>query len=228
VFFITSVLLPGDDAPICAFLGDHYVRPGLDWLRRTATYLLFLDCTTMASFPHGVVGLPPVINLYSSATSLPWRPVLGLILAASGRIPLACGRVNDGGCASCGHYSRGKRHARNAPRGARHEFSGWLRMSSIVTLVTLDRCARFPRHHLVCAVFSPPPLRRTQRSLARMVYGIICFPRSLLRRTVLGHLADKAGAVSGLGPEGNGAIIIVLWNRSCCTARWGIVREVGC
>jgi len=70
-----------------------------------------------------------------------------------------------------------------------------------------------------------------KRSLARMVYGIICFATLFsFVGTVLGGIwADQSwGRFWGWDPKENGAIIIVLWNALVLHARWGgMVRERG-
>ena len=47
--------------------------------------------------------------------------------------------------------------------------------------------------------------------------------------TVLGGIwADQSGAVLGMGPKENGALLIVLWNAMILHARWGgMIRSRG-
>src|SRR5262245_13192801 len=69
------------------------------------------------------------------------------------------------------------------------------------------------------------------KSLAKMVYGIVCFATLFsFVGTVLGGIwADQSwGRFWGWDPKENGALIIVLWNALILHARWGgMVRERG-
>ncbi len=73
--------------------------------------------------------------------------------------------------------------------------------------------------------------RRKSKSLAQMVYGIVCFATLFsFAGTVLGGIwADQSwGRFWGWDPKENGALLIVLWNATILHARWGgIVRERG-
>jgi ABC-type transport system involved in cytochrome c biogenesis permease subunit len=69
------------------------------------------------------------------------------------------------------------------------------------------------------------------KSLARMVYGIVCFATLFsFVGTVLGGIwADQSwGRFWGWDPKENGALIIVLWNALILHARWGgLVKDRG-
>ena len=69
------------------------------------------------------------------------------------------------------------------------------------------------------------------KSLARMVYGIVCFATLFsFVGTVLGGIwADQSwGRFWGWDPKENGALIIVLWNAMILHMRWGgMIRERG-
>jgi ABC-type transport system involved in cytochrome c biogenesis permease subunit len=69
------------------------------------------------------------------------------------------------------------------------------------------------------------------KSLARMVYGIVCFATffSFLGTVLGGIWADQSwGRFWGWDPKENGALLIVLWNATILHARWGgLVRERG-
>ena len=71
----------------------------------------------------------------------------------------------------------------------------------------------------------------TARSLARMVYGIVCFATlTSFVGTILGGIwADQSwGRFWGWDPKENGALLIVIWNAIILHARWGgIVKERG-
>jgi ABC-type transport system involved in cytochrome c biogenesis permease subunit len=69
------------------------------------------------------------------------------------------------------------------------------------------------------------------KTLARMVYGIVCFATLFsFVGTILGGIwADQSwGRFWGWDPKENGALLIVLWNAVILHARWGgMVRERG-
>jgi len=69
------------------------------------------------------------------------------------------------------------------------------------------------------------------KSLAKMVYGIVCFATLFsFVGTVLGGIwADQSwGRFWGWDPKENGALLIVLWNALVLHARWGgMIRERG-
>jgi len=69
------------------------------------------------------------------------------------------------------------------------------------------------------------------KSIARMIYGIVCFATLFsFVGTVLGGIwADQSwGRFWGWDPKENGALIIVLWNALILHLRWGgMVRERG-
>ena len=71
----------------------------------------------------------------------------------------------------------------------------------------------------------------TGKSLARMVYGIVCFATLFsFVGTILGGIwADQSwGRFWGWDPKENGALLIVLWNAIILHARWGgMIRERG-
>jgi ABC-type transport system involved in cytochrome c biogenesis permease subunit len=80
-------------------------------------------------------------------------------------------------------------------------------------------------------VFTTTLSESTAKSLARMVYGIVCFATLFsFVGTVLGGIwADQSwGRFWGWDPKENGALLIVLWNATILHARWGgLVRERG-
>jgi ABC-type transport system involved in cytochrome c biogenesis permease subunit len=69
------------------------------------------------------------------------------------------------------------------------------------------------------------------RTLARMVYGIVCFATLFsFVGTILGGIwADQSwGRFWGWDPKENGALLIVLWNALILHARWGgMIKERG-
>jgi ABC-type transport system involved in cytochrome c biogenesis permease subunit len=85
--------------------------------------------------------------------------------------------------------------------------------------------------YILRGVFTTTLSESTAKSLARMVYGIVCFATLFsFVGTVLGGIwADQSwGRFWGWDPKENGALLIVLWNATILHARWGgLVRERG-
>jgi ABC-type transport system involved in cytochrome c biogenesis permease subunit len=105
-----------------------------------------------------------------------------------------------------------------------------------VTCVTIGYASTFLAGALAIVyvgmdVVVPDLEKETEKTLSRMIYGIICF--ALLFSfvgTILGGLwADKSwGRFWGWDPKENGAVLIVLWNALILHARWsGMVRARG-
>lgn len=227
---------------IFAFLAAiiYWFRPvDWDWLRRTAAYLLALGVVVTAAgiiFRMVLIGRPPVINLYSSATFIAFgAPVLGLILEAFWRnsIGVVVGSVISGLCLIIAHYLALERDTLEMLRAVL-DTNFWL--ATHVVVVTLGYASTFVAGFLgiifvVRGFFTEAVTPELKRSLARMVYGIICFATLFsFVGTVLGGIwADQSwGRFWGWDPKENGAIIIVLWNALVLHARWGgLVRERG-
>jgi ABC-type transport system involved in cytochrome c biogenesis permease subunit len=85
--------------------------------------------------------------------------------------------------------------------------------------------------YILRGVFTRTLDQATGQSLARMVYGIVCFATLFsFVGTVLGGIwADQSwGRFWGWDPKENGALIIVLWNAMILHMRWGgMIRERG-
>ena len=85
--------------------------------------------------------------------------------------------------------------------------------------------------YIVRGVFTKTLDEATGKSLARMIYGIVCFATLFsFVGTVLGGIwADQSwGRFWGWDPKENGALIIVLWNALILHLRWGgMIRERG-
>ena len=110
----------------------------------------------------------------------------------------------------------------------------WL--ATHVVTVTLGYASTFVAGFLAIiyilrGVFTATLSAETAKSLARMVYGIVCFATLFsFVGTVLGGIwADQSwGRFWGWDPKENGALLIVLWNATILHARWGgLVRERG-
>jgi ABC-type transport system involved in cytochrome c biogenesis permease subunit len=210
-----------------------------EWLRRTSVNLLMV-CVAVTfigiAFRMWLVGRPPVINLYSSATFIALcAPVLGLILERFWRnsIGVVVGAVIAGLSLIIAHLLSLEKDTLEMLRAVL-DTNFWL--ATHVVAVTLGYAATFVAGFLgiifvIRAFFTSAVTPELKRSLARMVYGIVCFATLFsFVGTVLGGIwADQSwGRFWGWDPKENGAIIIVLWNAIVLHARWGgIVRERG-
>ncbi|HEY3897103.1 MAG TPA: cytochrome c biogenesis protein CcsA [Chthoniobacter sp.] len=236
-FFYLSMMIA-----VCAFLCAiiYWFRPvEWDWLRRTAASLLTLSVIVTAVgilFRMWLVGRPPVTNLYSSATFIAFgAPVLGLILERFWRnsIGVVVGSIISALCLIIAHYLSLQGDTLEMLRAVL-DTNFWL--ATHVVVVTLGYASTFVAGFLgiifvMLGFFTTIITPEFKRSLARMVYGIICFATLFsFVGTVLGGIwADQSwGRFWGWDPKENGAIIIVLWNALVLHARWGgMVRERG-
>jgi ABC-type transport system involved in cytochrome c biogenesis permease subunit len=225
---------------IAAFLLVLLYWAGLrDIWRVTALRLVLLGLlvhTAGLIFRMWLEGRPPVTNLYSSAIFIGWGAVvLGLVLEKF---------FKDGigliVAASIGFLTLIVAH--NLSLGgdtmemmrAVLDTNFWL--ATHVVVVTLGYASTFVGGFLALiyilrGVFTRTLTGNTAKSLARMVYGIVCFATLFsFVGTVLGGIwADQSwGRFWGWDPKENGALIIVLWNALILHARWGgMVRERG-
>jgi ABC-type transport system involved in cytochrome c biogenesis permease subunit len=210
-----------------------------EWLRVTAVRVAWLGVlvTTIGLiYRMALIGRPPVINLYSSAVFIAWgAPVLGLILEKFWRnsIGLVVGSLVASLCLIVGHYLSLEKDTLEMLRAVL-DTNFWL--ATHVVIITLGYAATFVAGFLgivfvVRGFFTTGVTPELKRSLARMVYGIICFAALFsFVGTVLGGIwADQSwGRFWGWDPKENGAIIIVLWNALILHARWGgMVKERG-
>jgi ABC-type transport system involved in cytochrome c biogenesis permease subunit len=227
---------------VCAFLTAivYWFRPvEWEWLRQTAASLLLLAVLVTLTgnvFRMWLVGRPPVTNLYSSATFIAFgAPVLCLILERFWRnsIGVVVGSVISACCLIIAHYLSLSGDTLEMLRAVL-DTNFWL--ATHVVVVTLGYASTFVAGFLgivfvIAGFFTPIITPELKRSLARMVYGIICFATLFsFVGTVLGGIwADQSwGRFWGWDPKENGAIIIVLWNALVLHARWGgLVRERG-
>jgi ABC-type transport system involved in cytochrome c biogenesis permease subunit len=208
-------------------------------LLRSAVWLILLGfCIHTAGLIFRMVleGRPPVTNLYSSAIFIGWGAVvLGLILEKIHRNGI-------GAVAAAGMGFITLVIAQNlAVDGDTMEMmravldtNFWL--ATHVVAVTTGYASTFVAGFLALiyilrGVFTKTLDEETGKSLARMVYGIVCFATLFsFVGTVLGGIwADQSwGRFWGWDPKENGALIIVLWNALILHLRWGgMVRERG-
>ena len=208
-------------------------------LRRSAVWLVglaFVIHTTGLIYRMVLEGRPPVTNLYSSAVFIGWGAViLGSILEKIHRNGI-------GAVAAAGMGFVTLVIAQNlAVDGDTMEMmravldtNFWL--ATHVVAVTTGYASTFVAGflaliYIVRGVFTRTLDEATGKSLARMVYGIVCFATLFsFVGTVLGGIwADQSwGRFWGWDPKENGALIIVLWNAMILHMRWGgMIRERG-
>jgi ABC-type transport system involved in cytochrome c biogenesis permease subunit len=208
-------------------------------LRRSAVWLIglaFLIHTTGLIYRMVLQGRPPVTNLYSSAIFIGWGAcLLGMILEKFHRNGI-------GAVVSSGIGFITLIIAQNlALDGDTMEMmravldtNFWL--ATHVVAVTTGYASTFVAGflaliYIVRGVFTKTLDEVTAKSLARMIYGIVCFATLFsFVGTVLGGIwADQSwGRFWGWDPKENGALIIVLWNALILHLRWGgMIRERG-
>jgi ABC-type transport system involved in cytochrome c biogenesis permease subunit len=210
-----------------------------EWSRRTSLYLVvlaFVVHTGGLIFRMWLEGRPPVTNLYSSAIFIGWGSVgLGLILEAfwKNAVGLAVATVIGFATQIVAHNLALSGDTMVMMRAVL-DTNFWL--ATHVVIVTLGYASTFVAGFLavlyvILGVATKVLTPTMGRSLARMVYGIICFATLFsFIGTVLGGIwADQSwGRFWGWDPKENGALIIVLWNALILHARWGgMVKEQG-
>jgi ABC-type transport system involved in cytochrome c biogenesis permease subunit len=208
-------------------------------LRRSAVWLIalaFVVHTTGLLFRMILQGRPPVTNLYSSAIFIGWGAVvLGLVLERFYRDGIGAVVASSVGFITLiiAHHLSLEADTMEMMRAVL-DTNFWL--ATHVVVVTLGYASTFVAGflaiiYLVRGVFTTTLSQATGKSLARMIYGIVCFATLFsFVGTVLGGIwADQSwGRFWGWDPKENGALIIVLWNALILHARWGgMIRERG-
>ena len=205
-----------------------------------AAFWLVLLAWVLATVGIGVrmwlEGRPPVTNLYSSALFVGWVAVaLCLVLEKLYRNAIGsvtAGMVGFSTLLIAHHLALGGDTLEMMRAVLDSNF--WL--ATHVVTVTVGYAATFLAGFLALiyvlrGVFTKSLDQATADSLARMVYGIVCFATLFsFVGTVLGGIwADQSwGRFWGWDPKENGALIIVLWNALILHARWGgLVRQRG-
>jgi len=208
-------------------------------LRRSSVWLIGLGLlihTAGLIYRMVLEGRPPVTNLYSSAIFIGWGAViLGLVLEFFHRNGI--GAVVSSGMGFItliiAHNLAMEGDTMEMMRAVL-DTNFWL--ATHVVVVTLGYASTYVAGFLsviyvLRGVFTKTLDRTTTQSLARMVYGIICFATLFsFVGTVLGGIwADQSwGRFWGWDPKENGALIIVLWNAMILHLRWGgVIRERG-
>jgi ABC-type transport system involved in cytochrome c biogenesis permease subunit len=208
-------------------------------LRRSAVWLValaFVIHTIGLIFRMVLEGRPPVTNLYSSAIFIGWGAViLGMILEKFYKNGI--GAVVSAGMGFItliiAHNLSLDGDTMEMMRAVL-DTNFWL--ATHVVAVTTGYASTFVAGflaliYIVRGVFTKTLDAATGKSLARMIYGIVCFATLFsFVGTVLGGIwADQSwGRFWGWDPKENGALIIVLWNALILHLRWGgMVRERG-
>ena len=208
-------------------------------LVNTAFYLIglaFVLHTAGLVFRMLLEGRPPVTNLYSSAVFVGWGAVLlGWILERiyrNGIGSCVAGLIGFSTLIIASHLS--KEGDTMEMMRAVLDTNFWL--ATHVVCVTIGYAATFLAGFLaliyvVRGVFTPSLESEMAKSLARMVYGIVCFATLFsFVGTVLGGIwADQSwGRFWGWDSKENGALLIVVWNAIILHCRWGgLVRDRG-
>ncbi len=208
-------------------------------LRRCSVWLVALALvihTTGLVYRMVLEGRPPVTNLYSSAIFIGWGAcILGLILEKFHKngIGLVVSSAIGFITLIIAHHLALEGDTMEMMRAVL-DTNFWL--ATHVVAVTVGYASTFVAGFLALiyilrGVFTQTLDEATGKSLARMIYGIVCFATLFsFIGTVLGGIwADQSwGRFWGWDPKENGALIIVLWNALILHLRWGgIVRERG-
>jgi len=203
-----------------------------DALGRSAFSLLvlaFVLTTAGIAVRMWLENRPPVTNLYSSALFVGWGAVALCVLLeriyknAIGSV--AAGIIGFATLLIAHHLSLGGDTLEMMRAVLDSNF--WL--ATHVVTIAIGYSATFLAGALALiyvfrGLFTKSLDPRTADTLARMVYGIVCFATLFsFVGTVLGGIwADQSwGRFWGWDPKENGALIIVLWNSLILHARWG-------
>jgi ABC-type transport system involved in cytochrome c biogenesis permease subunit len=208
-------------------------------LRRSAVWLIglaFVIHTTGLVYRMVLEGRPPVTNLYSSAIFIGWGAcLLGIILEKFHKNGIGCVVSAGMGFVTLiiAHNLALTGDTMEMMRAVL-DTNFWL--ATHVVAVTVGYASTYVAGFLALiyilrGVFTKTLDAETGKSLARMVYAIVCFATLFsFVGTVLGGIwADQSwGRFWGWDPKENGALIIVLWNALILHLRWGgIIRERG-
>jgi len=208
-------------------------------LRRSSVWLVWLAFvihTIGLVYRMVLEGRPPVTNLYSSAIFIGWGAVLlGLILEKFHKngIGLVVASVIGFITLIIAHHLALEGDTMEMMRAVL-DTNFWL--ATHVVTVTIGYASTYVAGFLALiyvlrGVFTKTLDEATGKSLARMIYGIVCFATLFsFIGTVLGGIwADQSwGRFWGWDPKENGALIIVLWNALILHLRWGgVIRERG-
>jgi ABC-type transport system involved in cytochrome c biogenesis permease subunit len=214
----------------------------LVWPERLGRYAYALLIFTFIVHTGGLItrmyleGRPPVTNLYSSAVFIGWAAVLlGIVLERFYRNGIGSATAAIMGFITLliAHHLSMDGDTMEMMRAVL-DTNGWL--ATHVVCVTLGYASTFLAGFLALIYIVRGSLTQsldaaTARSLARMVYGIVCVATLFsFVGTILGGIwADQSwGRFWGWDPKENGALLIVLWNAIILHARWGgLIKQRG-
>jgi len=208
-------------------------------LINSAFYLIglaFVLHTAGLIFRMYLEGRPPVTNLYSSAVFCGWGAVLlGWILDKIYRNGIGSSVAALVGFSTliiANHLAK----EGDTMEMMRAVLDTNLWLATHVVIITIGYSATFLAGFLaiiyvVRGVFTPSLGKEIGASLARMIYGIVCFATLFsFVGTVLGGIwADQSwGRFWGWDSKENGALMIVVWNAIILHCRWGgFVKDRG-
>ncbi|HEY2801825.1 MAG TPA: cytochrome c biogenesis protein CcsA [Chthoniobacterales bacterium] len=214
----------------------------LVWPQTLGRYALALLGVAFVIHSAGLItrmyleGRPPVTNLYSSAVFIGWGSVLlGIFLERFYRNGIGSSTAGAIGFLTLliAHHLSMDGDTMEMMRAVL-DTNLWL--ATHVVMVTLGYASTFlagflALTYIIRGAFTSSLDRVTAKSLARMVYGIVCFATLFsFVGTILGGIwADQSwGRFWGWDPKENGAALIVLWNAIILHARWGgLIRQRG-
>lgn len=200
------------------------------------TGLAFLVHTSGLVFRMYLEWRPPVTNLYSSAIFVGWGAVmLGLFLERLWRNGIGSFTASAIGFVTLiiAHHLSLDGDTMEMMRAVL-DTNFWL--ATHVTSITIGYSSTFlagflAMVYLLRGVLTKSLDNELAKSLARMVYGIVCFATLFsFVGTILGGIwADQSwGRFWGWDPKENGALLIVLWNATILHAKWGgYIKERG-
>jgi ABC-type transport system involved in cytochrome c biogenesis permease subunit len=208
-------------------------------VRRTGFALLvlaFLIHTLGLGFRMYLEGRPPVTNLYSSAIFIGWGACLfGIFLERifKGGIGLVVAGLIGFSTLIIAYFLALSGDTMEMLQAVL-DTNLWL--ATHVVVVTSGYASMFVAGilaiiYILRGFFTRSLTTDLARTLARMVYGIVCFATLFsFVGTILGGIwADQSwGRFWGWDPKENGALLIVLWNALILHARWGgMIKERG-
>ena len=214
----------------------------LVWPRIFGRLALFLLLLSLVIHTGGLlirmylVGRPPVTNLYSSAIFIGWGSVLlGSILEYFHRNGIGSATAGAIGFLTLiiAHHLSMSGDTLEMMRAVL-DSNYWL--ATHVVVITLGYASTFLAGFLAIiyilrALLTTSLSAEAAKTLARMVYGTICFATLFSTiGTILGGIwADQSwGRFWGWDPKENGALLIVLWNAIILHSRWGgLIRQRG-
>ncbi len=208
-------------------------------VRRTGFALLVLAFVIHSlglGFRMYLEGRPPVTNLYSSAIFIGWGACLfGIFLERifKGGIGLVVAGFIGFATLIIAHHLALSGDTMEMLQAVL-DTNLWL--ATHVVVVTSGYASMFVAGilaiiYILRGFFTRSLKPDIAKTLARMVYGIVCFATLFsFVGTILGGIwADQSwGRFWGWDPKENGALLIVLWNALILHARWGgMIKERG-